>query len=172
MTNKQWCSHRLNDCVECVSSFNTHSNLIPDRGFTRKLSWPDPICFDEGFFYSEMCSELQCIYSIRGKLMSVWQCDKLTVAETSRVIFMVDCIVLQLFFWICSFPALTLFCIIINFRLICSSHVVVMLQWNIISVLDYDVYVFYFRFSFHYCFTAFIAFIILPMCYECFSVWN
>jgi len=39
---------------------------------------------------------------------------------------MIDCIVLQLFFWICSFPALTLFCIIINSRLICSSHVVVM----------------------------------------------
>jgi len=78
-----------------------------------------------------------------------------------KVVFlvMIDCTVLQLFFLICSFLDLTLFCIItgVNFRSVCSSLAVVMLL-NILSVLECNVCMFLLKFTaycfyYHYLFT-------------------
>ena len=97
----------------------------------------------------------------------------------SRFLVMTDFLVLQLFFWICSFPALTLSCTTINFCSVCSSHIglVVMPLLNILSVLDCNVCICMFLLL---VFTAFIAFIIIIIIITylltyllwTFSVWN
>ena len=56
----------------------------------------------------------------------------------------------------------------INLRSLCSSHVVVMLQLNILSVLACNVCV-----CFYFCFLSlFIVFIIIAYSLRTFSVWN
>jgi len=80
-------------------------------------------------------------------------------------LFMIDCIMLQLFSWICSFLAFTLFCITINFRSVCSSLAVVTLLLNILSVLKCDVCMFLLQ-------LLLIAFIIITYLLRTLFVWN
>jgi len=49
---------------------------------------------------------------------------------------LIDCAVLQLYFWTCSYPVLTLFCIIINFHIVRRLRVAKMLWLGISSVLE------------------------------------
>jgi len=80
---------------------------------------------------------------------------------------LIDCVVLQLSLWTCSFLVLTLSRIIINFHIVCSLRVAKMLWLGISSVLVGNDCIYVFTFAFITFVSLFIAFIVirLPMYY-------